>query len=376
MRADAVRRLLLGGFAVVVALTAFTSDALARKPWDKFKFPELGEVSIPDYERHVLDNGLVVYLLEDDKWPLVEGQIMVRTGAAFEPAEKVGLASVTGNVLRTGGTETVSADDLDAELERMGAYIESSIGNTSGSLSFSFLTPNASRGLQLVADVVRRPAFEQDKIDVALEGERAGVARRNDDLNSIASRELQQAVWGDEHPYARDTEYTTLDAINRDDVVGFYEYFYHPDNMMIAVWGDIDADAMLAEIQAKFGDWERGDVTVPDFPNEPMETQRKRVLVANKDDVNQTRVVMGHIGNARRRRGLLRHERGEPDPRRQLQRPPLQRGAHEPGLRLQRRQHDRSGLRHAGRVPGLRRHQERDQRGGRRGRAGRDRDDA
>lgn len=296
MRADVARRLLLGGFAVVVALTAFTSDALAKKPWEKFKFPPLGEVEIPNYERHVLDNGLVVYLLEDDKWPLVEGQIMVRTGAAFEPADKVGLASVAGDVLRTGGTETIPADELDAELEAMGAYIESGIGNTSGTVSFSFLTQNTDRGLDLLADVLRRPAFDQEKIDVALEGQRAGVARRNDDLNGLASRELQQAIWGDEHPYARDTEYSTLDAITRDDVVGFYEYFYHPDNMMIAVWGDIDASDILAELQARFGDWERGDVVVPDFPNEPLETQRKRVLVAEKNDVNQTRVVMGHIG--------------------------------------------------------------------------------
>jgi len=296
MHADITRRLLLSSFAVVVALTAFASTAVADDPWEDFDFPELGEVEIPDYERHVLDNGMVVYLLEDDKWPLVEGQIMVRTGAAFEPGDKVGLASVTGNVLRTGGTETTPADELDAELENMGAYIESSIGNTSGSVSFSFLTQNADRGLDLVADVLRRPAFDQEKIDVALEGERANVARRNDDLNGIAARELQQAIWGDEHPYARDTEYATLDAITRADVVRFYETFYHPDNMMIAVYGDIDADAMLEKLQAKFGDWEKGNLPELEFPNEPTETPRRRVLVAEKTDVNQARVVMGHIG--------------------------------------------------------------------------------
>ena len=296
MRADAVRRLLLSGFAVAVVLVAFGGTAVAKEPWEKFDFPELGEVQIPDYERHVLDNGMVVYLLEDGKWPLVEGQIMVRTGSAFEPPSKVGLASVTGNVLRTGGTETIPADRLDEELESMGAYIESSIGNTQGSVSFSFLTQHADRGFDLLADVLQRPAFDQDKIDVALEGERAGVARRNDDLNGIAARELRQAVWGDDHPYARTTEYATLDAITREDVVGFYEYFYHPDNMMIAVWGDIDSDEMLASLKERFGDWEPGEVTIPPFPNEPNESQRKRVLVANKDDVNQTRVVMGHIG--------------------------------------------------------------------------------
>mgnify|MGYP000747757402 CR=1 FL=1 len=63
-------------------------------------------MKIPDYERQVLENGLVVYLLEDGKWPLVEGRVMIRTGGAFEPADKVGLASVTGPAAGDGAGRT------------------------------------------------------------------------------------------------------------------------------------------------------------------------------------------------------------------------------------------------------------------------------
>lgn len=290
------KRVLLLLLACAVTSGATAGDALAAKPWEKFDFPELGEITIPDYERHVLANGMTVFLLEDHTWPLVEGQVIVRTGAAFEPAAKVGLASITGDVLRTGGTANIGADQLDETLERMGGTIESSIGDTSGNLNFSFLSQDAERGLDLVADVLRNPAFEQDKIDVAMEAEKAGIARRNDDLNGIVGREIQQAVWGEDHPYVRDTEYATLEAISRDDVVGFYEYFYHPDNMMIAVWGDFDPEQMLASLEARFGDWPAGNVEVPELPNEPEQTQRRRVLVADKTDVNQARFSMGHIG--------------------------------------------------------------------------------
>lgn len=282
--------------ALVFALGATAGDAMAKKPWEKFDYPPLGDITIPDYERHVLGNGMTVFLLEDHTWPLVEGQVIVRAGAAFEPASKVGLASITGNVMRTGGTTSVPADELDETLERMGGTIESSIGDTSGRLFFSFLSEDTDQGLGLVADVLRNPAFEQDKIDVAMEGEKAGIARRNDDLNGIVGREIQRAVWGPEHPYARNTEYSTLEGISRDDVVGFYEYFYHPDNMYIAVWGDFDPAQMLATLEERFGDWPAGNVEVPPLPNEPMETQRRRVLIADKTDVNQARFAMGHIG--------------------------------------------------------------------------------
>jgi predicted Zn-dependent peptidase len=297
MRAElTLKRFVILTLALVFALGATAGDAAAKKPWEKFKFPELGDITIPDYERHVLANGMTVFLLEDHTWPLVEGQAIIRTGAAFEPASKVGLASLTGNLLRTGGTTNISADELDEMLERMGGTIESSIGDTSGRLFFSFLSQDADKGLNLVADVLRNPAFEGDKLDVAMEGEKAGVARRNDDLNGLVGREIQRAVWGPDHPYARNTEYATLEAISRDDVVGFYEYFYHPDNIMFAVWGDFEPTEMLAALEARFGDWPAGNVEVPELPNEPNETQRRRVLIADKSDVNQARFAMGHIG--------------------------------------------------------------------------------
>jgi predicted Zn-dependent peptidase len=291
-----LKRFVFLTLALVFALGATAGDAAAKKPWEKFKYPELGDITIPDYERHVLANGMTVFLLEDHTWPLVEGRVIVRTGAAFEPAGKIGLASVTGNVIRTGGTTNISADELDEKLERMGGTIESWITDTSGNLNFSFLSQDAETGLDLVADIMRNPAFEQDKIDVAMEGEKAGVARRNDDLNSLVGREIQRAVWGEDHPYARNTEYATLQAVTRDDVVGFYDYFYHPDNMMVAVWGDFDPAQMLAALEARFGDWPAGNVEVPELPNEPTQTQRRRVLVADKTDVNQARFAMGHIG--------------------------------------------------------------------------------
>lgn len=297
MRVDALLRRTTAALLLMTFVAGLgVGTAQARDPWEKFDYDELGEIRIPDYERHVLENGLTVYLLEDHTWPLIDGRAMIRTGAAFEPADHTGLAQVAGDVLRTGGTENVPADELDERLERMGAFIESNISDTQGQVNFSFLREDIDQGLGLVADVLRNPAFEQDKIDVAITGLRATVARRNDDLNGIVFREIQRAVWGEDHPYARNVEYSTLDNIDREDIVQFYEYFFHPDNMSIALWGDFDSDAMLEQVRARFGDWPAGNPTVPDLPNEPNETQRRRVLVADKDDVNQARIHAGHIG--------------------------------------------------------------------------------
>jgi predicted Zn-dependent peptidase len=298
MRAKRHNRRFVGlALVCVLALTAFVSPALAgKKPWEKFDFPELGDITMPDYQRHVLDNGMVIFLMRDTAWPLVEGRALIRTGAVYEPAAKVGLASVTGDVLRTGGTQTISADELDTKLEAMGAYIESGISDDSGTVSFSFVDKNAAEGLRLVADVLRKPAFEDDKIDVALKAENAGVSRRNDDMFGIVGREIQKAVWGADHPYARHTEYATLDAITREDILEFYEYFYSPNNVMLAVWGNFETDQILAQLTEQFSDWERVDNPVPEIPSTPTQSASRRVMIANKDDVTQARFAVGQVG--------------------------------------------------------------------------------
>ncbi len=303
MRADSLRTKLASGLicalATVILLSAASPAAwAATKPWEKFKYPELRDINLPDYERHVLENGMVLFIMEDHEWPLVEGEFIVRTGSAYEPGSKVGLASVTGDVLRSGGTTSIVADDLDTMLEAMGGQIESSIGETSGQLSFSFLSKDAARGMELVADVIRNPAFEEDKIDVALTGQRAGIARRNDELFGIVARELDKAVWGEDHPYARHAEYETLDSISRDDLVQFYEYFYHPNNMIMIVTGDISTKEALSTVNRLFGDWPRVENEIPALPDKPTPGTR-RVMVANKDDVTQSRVAVGHTGMKR-----------------------------------------------------------------------------
>jgi predicted Zn-dependent peptidase len=280
---------------MAVSMLASVAEA-GKREWEKIDYPELGDVQMPNYERHTLENGMSVFLMRDTSWPLVNGQALVHTGSIYEPASKVGLASVTGDVLRTGGTTNIAADDLDAKLESMGAYIESNIGQSSGSVNFSFVDKDAAAGMRLVADVLRNPAFDQDKMDVSITGQRAGISRRNDDLNGIVGREVQKAVWGADHPYARHAEYATLESITRDDMVEFYEYFYVPNNIMLVVTGNFETAEMMTLLEESFGSWEAQDNPIPEISKEPTASASRRVTIANKDDVTQARFAVGQVG--------------------------------------------------------------------------------
>ncbi|HEX9763838.1 MAG TPA: hypothetical protein VGA39_01015, partial [Candidatus Acidoferrales bacterium] len=106
--------LLLAGVALVCAL-----PAAAQTPHKKLKYPPLKDLTLPQVERVELPNGLVLYLVEDRTLPKVEGYALIRTGARFEPAEKIGLADVLGEALRTGGTTSRKGEEIDRLLENV-----------------------------------------------------------------------------------------------------------------------------------------------------------------------------------------------------------------------------------------------------------------
>lgn len=108
------------------AATATAQPAAPPKHPDQLTYPPLPEFEPPTPERVVLDNGMVVMLIEDHELPLVEATALIRTGSRLEPADKVGLAGLTGTVLRSGGTETMPSDELNAFLENRAASIETS----------------------------------------------------------------------------------------------------------------------------------------------------------------------------------------------------------------------------------------------------------
>ncbi len=279
---------------LAVATLAVGSANAAKKPWEKIKIPELNEIKMPEYERVELDNGMILYLAEDHKFPLVQLSATVDAGSIYEPADKVGLASMTGSVMRTGGTTTRSGDDLDELVEARGLSVETWVGQSSGGAYLSAMKEDTDLGLELLADILRNPAFPEDKIKLAKEEQKAGISRRNDEPTGIARREAMKAVFGADHPMARHAEYATIAAVTQQDMIDFHSDWFHPDRMYLVVIGDFVKQEMVDKIEAAFAGWEKAtvplpaDPEIPDFP--------RTVNIVDKDDLTQTTVFMAHKG--------------------------------------------------------------------------------
>ncbi|KAM3100163.1 M16 family metallopeptidase [Phormidesmis sp. 146-12] len=273
------------------------ASADVPKHYTDLKFSSPPEIKLPDYTRFQLQNGMIVYLMEDHELPLVSGTALVRTGDRFEPLDKTGLAGLTGAVMRSGGTQKNSPDQLNQRLEQRAASVETGIGSTSGSASFSALSEDLTEVFDLFAEVIQQPAFAPEKFNLAKLQTQGGIARRNDDPNEIAGREFEKLIYGNTSPYARTVEYTTLENVTREDLISFYQRYFYPKNMLLGIVGDFDSQKMRSLIESKFNTW--NSAKARSTPSLPDVSQAKQggIFFVSQPQLTQSYIQMGHLGD-------------------------------------------------------------------------------
>lgn len=281
---------------IAVALLIATASVPA---WGKIKpltYPPLNPFEIPQPQKITLDNGMRIYLLEDHSLPMVDISVVVnKCGGYLEPPAKTGLAQMTFEVMRTGGTTSKTGDQIDEELEGVGASVETSCGSVNAGAHANALSEYAEPVLATLVDVLRHPVFDPDKIELAKTGLRSEISRRNDQPMQMAIREFTKLLYGADSPYARVPEYATVDAVSREDMIMFHAAAVQPSNMQVAVLGDFKSAEMLDLLKKYFADWPKAAQELPP-PPEVDYVFKPTVNYAEKTDVNQSNILLGHIG--------------------------------------------------------------------------------
>lgn len=245
----------------------------------------------PTPERVVLSNGLVVYLLEDHSLPLIDGAAFVKTGSLYDPQAQSGLAALTADLMRSGGSAGKSADALDERLETLAASVEVSAAPEFTSATFSSLTENVDEVLGIFSGVIKAPSFAQPRIDLAKGRVLEGIRRENDDPVTVAVRELNRRIAAG-HPAGYVPTADTVGAITRSDLVAFHARYFKPSATVLAISGDFERDALLERLEAAFSSWAGGAVNYPELPPYNPDPA-PRVYHAQKD-VGQSIVLLGH----------------------------------------------------------------------------------
>lgn len=263
---------------------------------ENFKFDKI-DLNIPevgvDVDRIEMDNGLILFLYEDHKVPLIDLRSIIRCGDIFDPAEQDGISGLVGSVMRNGGTKSIDGDSLNMLLEFIGGSLETGIGSESGSASLNVLSKDMELGIELFADLIRNPAFPDDKLDLAKEDIKNSIKRRNDRPGSITSRYYSNILYG-EHPYGRILEWESIKNISREDLETYHKKYFVPNNIMIAVAGDFDKNEILSLFKKHLGDWSKSDEPLSLYPK--VEVVHHPGVYQIYKNINQANIRLGHLG--------------------------------------------------------------------------------
>ncbi len=265
--------------------------------WKQIVKPPLHEFHPQQPRRVALPNGMTVFLQEDHELPLIRGTALIRGGSREETADKVGLATIYGQVWRTGGTRTKTGDQLDDYLEARAAKVETSGGPDSTTISWDCLKDNFDDVFKVFIELLQEPEFREDKIPLAKNQVNTGIARRNDNPLEIAQRESTKLAYGASSPYARVPEHATVAAVTRDDLLNWHRTYVHPNNIILGVVGDFDSRSMEATLKQVFASWAKGPG--PKKLELSFQGPKPGVYFVQKNDVNQSNIRMVHLGTTR-----------------------------------------------------------------------------
>ena len=260
-------------------------------------FERMGYAAEPIGKRVILDNGMVLLLSEKHDIPMVTVNMAIKAGGTAEPEDKPGLASITASLIMQG-TSKRSASRISSEIDFIGGSLSVSGGNDFASAGLRVLKKDLRTGLDLLSDVLMNPVFDQKEIDRKVKETLAEIQRQKDEPGIVANNAFAKAVYG-KHAYGRtdDDVAAYLPKLTRQDIFNFYTARYSPNNIIVAVVGDVNENEIISLLQEYFKGWKRSDQPLPSPVTPPVIEQT--VIRKIDKNITQANIEIGNIGISR-----------------------------------------------------------------------------
>ena len=259
-------------------------------PPDKLKYPTL-QFNPPPTQRVVLDNGIVLHILENHELPLININALVKTGTMYDPQGKAGVAELTAYVMRTGGTKKLSSTEIDKQLDSIAASVSVKMTLEFAQINFSILRENLEKGIELLSQIVTQPAMEKDKFELAVQLKKEELRRIKDDPQKLAFREFNKLIYAND-PRGSFSSHNSLANIERTDLVEFHNRFFMPNNIIVAISGDITREEAVEIFRRYFGGWQSREI--PAYLPPPNGKLKAGIYCIDKN-IPQSTIVSGQF---------------------------------------------------------------------------------
>ena len=310
-----MRKLLLLAFGLLpgvlgVGFAVYSDEVSAQVAnWPSERPPRplpAREVKFPPYQMRTLANGLQVITVSHHEQPAVSMRMVVRAGSVQDLPGKAGVATLTGSLLDQG-TTSKTAEQIADQIDFIGGALGSGSGSDLSFVNVIVMKDSFGVAMDLLADIVRNPAFAPEEIERQKEQTISSLQVSAEDPDYIAGALFDRLVYG-LHPYGIPNSGTpeTLAAITREDIQAYHRRNFVPNNMILAIVGDITSEEGFAAAERVFGAWPRGTVEPLTVTEPPPPT--RRIVIVDKPDAVQTEIRVGQLGIPRKHPDYLAYD--------------------------------------------------------------------
>jgi zinc protease len=292
----------LGDNRLTITVEPYPAYAALGEDVDRATLPATAappDLDFPALERTRLDNGLQIVLARRPNAPTVELDLLVPAGFASDDPSRSGLAGLTLDMLEEGSSRR-DAQQIAAETERLGATIGVSATLDAGIISLSSLRETLEPSLALFAEIVRDPAFPEDRLALLKQQRLADIAQEKTQPSSMAQRVLPPLLYGPEHPYGQPLTGSGYESVVQDATVeslrDFYKRHVHPKEAVLVAVGDIDLDTLRQQVEQALGSWTAPeDAVVATTLPTPPSPDKPRIFLIDRPDYSQSMIMAGEL---------------------------------------------------------------------------------
>ena len=244
-----------------------------------------------------LENGLKVVMFADKRLPLVSYRLAFLAGDAHEPKDKIGVTSAVASML-TEGTANYSSRELAEKIERLGAAVSASSSEDFVIVAGSSLSMYSSDVLGLIAEIIFRPTFPEDELDLYKRNSIENLKFQRSQPNFLANEQVAKAIYG-EHPYSIVSPSTSdIENLSRESLREFHQRLVIPNNAILIAVGDVEEGEFIDQVRDLFGGWTRGHAPSSTFPEPPTRNGRTTMIV-DRPGSAQANIILANVAFSR-----------------------------------------------------------------------------
>ncbi len=287
--------------AGILACILFVSLASAQSP-DRSKPPVLGPtpaLKLNPVQKFTLSDGLPVIVYEKKEVPIIQLNLVINAGSVNEPADKLGLAGLTANMMDEGAAGK-SALQLSDEIDFLGTSISVNGGLHTSGVSLRSTVSKFDESLKLFADILLRPDFPESELVRLKKQYLTSLFQAYDRPQAIAAAAAGDLVFGKNHPYGRTSvgNEQTLTDLTVADMKNFYSTYYKPNNAILVIVGDVTAAEIVAKMEQAIGSWQKGEVKHVSVPN-AKQVDGRTIYLIDKPEAAQSVIRISKVGTHR-----------------------------------------------------------------------------